>query len=53
MPPYPAKAAQRKLPAKKSRGLDLSGLDAPSSKKDKNLASLNATGIDNAIDALS
>ena len=40
-----------KAPAKKSRGLDLSGLDGPSSKKD--LAALNATGIDNALDALS
>jgi len=40
-----------KAPVKKSRGLDLSGLDAPSSKKD--LAALNATGIDNALDALS
>lgn len=29
----------------------MSGLDAPSSKKD--LGSLNATGIDNALDALS
>lgn len=37
--------------AKKSRGLDLSGLDAPSSKKE--LSALNATGIDNALDALS
>ncbi|KAF7188490.1 Coiled-coil domain-containing protein, partial [Pseudocercospora fuligena] len=37
-------------PAKKSRGLDLSGLDAPSSKKE---LALNATGIDNALDALS
>lgn len=36
---------------KKSRGLDLSGLDAPSSKKE--LGALNATGIDNALDALS
>lgn len=41
----------KKPPPKKSRGLDLSGLDAPSSKKE--LASLNATGIDNALDALS
>ena len=39
-----------KAPPKKSRGLDLSGLDGPSSKKD--LAALNATGIDNALDAL-
>ncbi|KAF2719499.1 DUF1014-domain-containing protein [Polychaeton citri CBS 116435] len=35
---------------KKSRGLDLSGLDAPSSKKD--LAALNASNIDDALDAL-
>ena len=38
-----------KTAAKKSRGLDLSGLDAPSSTQ---LASINATGIDNALDAL-
>lgn len=44
-------AKGKAAPAKKSRGLDLSGLDAPSSKKD--LAALNATGIDNALDALS
>ncbi|CAK3738157.1 Hypothetical predicted protein [Lecanosticta acicola] len=43
--------AKHKAPAKKSRGLDLSGLDMPSSKKDIN--ALNATGIDNALDALS
>ncbi|GAM89902.1 hypothetical protein ANO11243_079420 [Dothideomycetidae sp. 11243] len=36
---------------KKSRGLDLSGLDLPSSKKE--MAALNASGIDNALDALS
>lgn len=47
----PSKAGGKKPPVKKSKGLDLSGLDAPSSKKD--LASLNATGIDNALDALS
>ena len=47
----PSKAGGKKPPVKKSKGLDLSGLDAPSSKKD--LAALNATGIDNAIDALS
>lgn len=47
----PSKAGGKKPPAKKSKGLDLSGLDAPSSKRD--LAALNATGIDNAIDALS
>ena len=47
----PSKGSAKKAPAKKSKGLDLSGLDAPSSKKD--LAALNASGIDNAIDALS
>lgn len=47
----PSKAGKGKAPPKKSRGLDLSGLDAPSSKKE--LAALNATGIDNALDALS
>ena len=47
----PSKGSAKKAPAKKSKGLDLSGLDGPSSKKD--LAALNATGIDNAIDALS
>lgn len=41
----------KKAPPKKSKGLDLSGLDGPSSKKD--IAALNATGIDNALDALS
>lgn len=47
----PSKGSAKKAPAKKAKGLDLSGLDAPSSKKD--LGSLNATGIDNALDALS
>ena len=47
----PSKPAKGKVAPKKSRGLDLSGLDAPTSKKD--LAALNATGIDNALDALS
>ncbi|KAL1303406.1 hypothetical protein AAFC00_006798 [Neodothiora populina] len=42
------KTGNAKTAQKKSRGLDLSGLDTPSS-----LASLNATGIDNALDALS
>ncbi|KAK0269365.1 hypothetical protein LTR91_000573 [Friedmanniomyces endolithicus] len=46
----PSKPTKSKAPAKKSRGLDLSELDAPSSKKD--IAALNATGIDNALDAL-
>lgn len=47
----PSKGTGKAAPAKKSRGLDLSGLDAPSSKKD--LRALNASGIDNALDALS
>lgn len=47
----PSKGGGKKAPVKKSKGLDLSGLDAPSSKKD--LRALNASGIDNAIDALS
>ena len=47
----PSKAGGKKPPVKKAKGLDLSGLDAPSSKQD--LAALNATGIDNALDALS
>lgn len=49
LPSKPSKSS--KAPVKKSRGLDLSGLDAPSSKKE--LSALNATGIENAIDALS
>ena len=44
------KAGNAKTAQKKSRGLDLSGLDAPSSKSA--LSSLNASGIDNALDAL-
>ncbi|KAG8629436.1 hypothetical protein KVT40_003301 [Elsinoe batatas] len=47
LPSKPSKAAPKKV----SRGLDLSGLDAPSSKKD--ISALNASGIDNALDALS
>ncbi|KAK4543258.1 hypothetical protein LTR36_005808 [Oleoguttula mirabilis] len=49
LPSKPTKG--KAAPAKKSRGLDLSGLDAPSSKTD--LTALNASGIDNALDALS
>lgn len=45
------KSGNAKTAQKKSRGLDLSGLDAPSSKG--TLGSLSATGIDNALDALS
>jgi hypothetical protein len=40
----------KKPPVKKARGLDLSGLDGPSSKNV--LSALNATGIDDALDAL-
>lgn len=40
-----------KAPVKKARGLDLSGLDDPSLSKTA-LSALNATGIDNALDAL-
>lgn len=47
----PSKAGGKKPPVKKGKGLDLSGLDGPSSKKE--LGALNASGIDNAIDALS
>ena len=45
------KSGNAKTAQKKSHALDLSGLDAPSSKSA--LSSLNATGIDNALDALS
>jgi hypothetical protein len=40
----------KKPPVKKARGLDLSGLDGPDSKSA--LSALNATGIDDALDAL-
>jgi hypothetical protein len=40
----------KKPPVKKARGLDLSGLDGPDSKS--TLSALNATGIDDALDAL-
>jgi hypothetical protein len=48
----PAKPKNTKQPAKKSKGLDLAQLDddAPESSK---ATALNATGIDNALDALS
>ena len=46
----PSKGGAKKAPVKKSKGLDLSGLDLPSSKKE--LSALNASGIDNAMDAL-
>lgn len=49
--PSKAKGAGAKTAQKKSRGLDLSQLDdAPAGK---NSSALNATGIDNALDALS
>ncbi|GES62336.1 DUF1014-domain-containing protein [Aspergillus terreus] len=48
----PSKAKKSNQPQKKSRGLDLGQLDdeAPASRKG---AALNASGIDNALDALS
>lgn len=49
MPSKP-KGAGAKTAQKKGRGLDLSGLDAPNSIPK---SSLNATGIDSALDALS
>ena len=49
MPSKP-KGAGTKTAQKKSRGLDLSGLDAPDAVSK---SSLNATGIDSALDALS
>ena len=52
LPTKPTNGNKKNAAPKTSRGtLDLSGLDAPSSKKE--LAALNATGIDNALDALS
>lgn len=52
------KGAGAKPAAKKTRGLDLSQLDDPSSSSSTSTAAvgvpaLNATGIDNALDALS
>lgn len=48
--PSKPKGANKKTAEKKSKGLDLSQLDdEPTSKKD---ATLNASGIDNALDAL-
>jgi hypothetical protein len=49
----PSKVTKSKVAVKKTRGLDLADLDAPSSSKNDPLAALNATGIDNALDALS
>lgn len=45
--PKNAKSAQ-----KKTRGLDLDALDFGDSGKDRKLATLNASGLDNALDAL-
>ena len=42
-----------KTAPKKTRGLDLAQLDDPSSSSASKPAALNATGIDNALDALS
>lgn len=42
-----------KAAPKKTRGLDLAQLDDPPSSSSSKPAALNATGIDNAIDALS
>ncbi|UNI21733.1 hypothetical protein JDV02_007693 [Purpureocillium takamizusanense] len=47
--PGRAEPKKSKAPVKKSRGLDLSQLDSDGSSA----AALNATGIDNALDALS
>ncbi|KAF2229927.1 DUF1014-domain-containing protein [Viridothelium virens] len=47
LPSKPSKG--KNAPAKKSRGLDLSGLDAPSSNQ---LRSVSASNIDDALDAL-
>jgi hypothetical protein len=49
----PSKVTKSKVAVKKTRGLDLADLDAPSSSRNDPLAALNATGIDNALDALS
>ncbi|KAF7716087.1 Coiled-coil domain-containing protein 124-like protein [Penicillium ucsense] len=49
--PAKAKGAGAKTAQKKTRGLDLSQLDEPSSGKHS--SALNASGIDNALDALS
>lgn len=48
--PKNSKSAAKKTSAAPSRGLDLSQLDDPGDQK---LAALSATGIDNALDALS
>lgn len=51
--PSRAEPKKSKAPAKKTRGLDLSQLDDGPSTGGKGAAALNATGIDNALDALS
>ncbi|KAJ5131376.1 uncharacterized protein N7515_007415 [Penicillium bovifimosum] len=48
--PAKAKGANAKTAQKKTRGLDLSQLDEPTSTKG---SAISATGIDNALDALS
>ena len=47
----PSKASKTKVPQRKSKGLDLSGLDDPALLK-KAAPTINASGIDNALDAL-
>ncbi|KAK5693173.1 hypothetical protein LTR97_010649 [Elasticomyces elasticus] len=51
LPTKPTKGKD-KAPAKKTRGLDLSQLDESSNGQPKSAAALNASGIDNALDAL-
>ncbi|KAK3635200.1 hypothetical protein LTR56_014809 [Elasticomyces elasticus] len=51
LPTKPTKGKD-KAPAKKTRGLDLSQLDESSDSTPKSAAALNASGIDNALDAL-
>jgi len=50
--PTKAKSGNAKAAQKKSRGLDLSQLDGPDAGNDTKSPTLNATGIDNALDAL-
>ncbi|KAL8718327.1 MAG: hypothetical protein Q9225_004524 [Loekoesia sp. 1 TL-2023] len=51
--PKTSKSAPKKSSAAPSRKLDLDQLDSSSSEPPKPLTALNATGIDNALDALS
>jgi len=50
----PSKASKTKVTPKKTRGLDLSGLDDPDllARASKTAPTINASGIDNALDAL-